>query len=56
MELIDQLKVGGILVAPVGGRLRQTLTKVVKKKDGVKETYHGECSFVPLTGEKGFKT
>jgi len=54
-ELISQLRIGGILVAPVGGRLRQTLVKIVKTKTGIKESYHGECSFVPLTGKKGFQ-
>jgi len=53
--LLEQLRVGGIIVAPVGERLHQKITKVVKGKDGVTETLHGDCVFVPLTGKSGFK-
>ena len=54
-ELIDQLAMGGILVAPVGSRLHQKLVKIVKTKTGLRETYHGDCAFVPLIGKKGFQ-
>lgn len=54
-ELIDQLKMGGILVAPVGSRLHQKIIKIVKTKNGLKETHHGDCAFVPLIGKKGFQ-
>lgn len=53
-DLIDQLKVGGILVVPVGDRMYQTVIKIVKTKKGFEKTEHDKCMFVPLTGKKGF--
>jgi len=44
----DQLAVGGILIAPVGGFYRQELILLRKTKKGFKEEHHGECMFVPL--------
>lgn len=54
--LIKQLKVGGILVIPVGDRKRQTMVKITKKsaKDIVREEFEG-FSFVPLLGKEGWK-
>lgn len=55
--LINQMKVGGKLVAPVGKYYRsQTLLEV--KKIGEEETEtteHGSCAFVPLVGENGWE-
>jgi protein-L-isoaspartate(D-aspartate) O-methyltransferase len=54
--LIKQLKVGGIILAPIGDLFTQTLTKGIKRADGtidVKEDI--ECIFVPLIGENGYK-
>ncbi|MBI2138915.1 protein-L-isoaspartate(D-aspartate) O-methyltransferase [Candidatus Woesearchaeota archaeon] len=53
--LIGQLKVGGILVAPVGklGAV-QTMVKLRKKKHGVEREELGEYLFVPMRGEWGF--
>ncbi|MDJ0683074.1 MAG: protein-L-isoaspartate(D-aspartate) O-methyltransferase [Alphaproteobacteria bacterium] len=50
--LIDQLAVGGRLVAPVGGNpLSQRLIKLVKQEDGsTVETELCLCRFVPLLG------
>ena len=55
--LIDQLKIDGILVIPVGGSyLMQHLLKYTKLSDGkIKEDNLGGVSFVPLTGELGHK-
>ncbi|MCX8151188.1 MAG: protein-L-isoaspartate(D-aspartate) O-methyltransferase [Candidatus Bathyarchaeota archaeon] len=55
--LVDQLKLGGILVVPVGSPfLFQTLMKVTKQINGkIKETNIGSVAFVPLTGEFGHK-
>ena len=54
--LVEQLKVGGILVIPVGSQeARQQLVKVVKTEAGVVETVIGIVSFVPLVGEQGVK-
>ncbi|MEE8632587.1 MAG: protein-L-isoaspartate(D-aspartate) O-methyltransferase [Candidatus Bathyarchaeia archaeon] len=54
---LEQLKVGGILIAPVGNiHLFQSLIRVTKKSDGnVTEENLGGVAFVPLTGEFGHK-
>lgn len=49
-ELLDQLKVEGRLVIPVGSRYEQELLKVVKGKESVMSTNLGACRFVPLIG------
>ncbi|WP_246798658.1 protein-L-isoaspartate(D-aspartate) O-methyltransferase [Deferribacter autotrophicus] len=55
LELFDQLKDGGCIVAPEGPRYTQQLVKYEKiNNEIVKEVYFG-CVFVPLRGEKGFK-
>lgn len=47
--LIDQLAVGGILVAPVGGASSQSLLKLTKRADGgVDEAVLAPVVFVPL--------
>jgi protein-L-isoaspartate(D-aspartate) O-methyltransferase len=47
--LLEQLKPGGILVAPVGSTNSQMMKKIVKNKDGsFTETQHGSFRFVPL--------
>jgi protein-L-isoaspartate(D-aspartate) O-methyltransferase len=54
--LIQQLKVGGILVIPVGDRKRQAMVKIIKKsaKEVVREEFDG-FAFVPLLGKEGWK-
>jgi len=51
--LLDQLKVGGILVLPVGGLDKQTML-VVERQDKDEYTYkeHGEFRFVPMLSDK----
>lgn len=52
--LVEQLKVGGRLVIPIG-TLSQEMVKVIKTEEGIqKETFPG-FRFVPLVGEFGFK-
>ncbi len=47
--LIDQLKVGGVLVIPLGDVSVQTMYRMVKKKDGsLKKEKFGGFRFVPL--------
>lgn len=53
--LINQLKEGGLIVAPVGERFSQILIRGEKKKDSLIEEYHTPCVFVPLIGEYGWK-
>ncbi len=53
--LIKQLKVGGIILAPIGDLFSQTLTKGRKRSDGtLKIEENIECIFVPLIGENGY--
>ncbi|MEM0052914.1 MAG: protein-L-isoaspartate(D-aspartate) O-methyltransferase [Nitrososphaeria archaeon] len=53
--LIKQLKVGGIILAPLGDLFSQILTKGIKKPDGtLKIEKDIECIFVPLIGENGY--
>ena len=47
--LVEQLAVGGQLVAPVGGSGSQSLVRLVKREDGsVEETTLAQVVFVPL--------
>lgn len=54
--LLAQLRSGGILVIPLGGRLfPQELTKVRKVEKGrIEWTSLGGVAFVPLIGKEGF--
>jgi protein-L-isoaspartate(D-aspartate) O-methyltransferase len=52
--LIEQLKVGGIIVAPVGTRYSQVLLKGKKTPAGMEEEFHTPCVFVPLVGDHGW--
>jgi len=52
--LIEQLKFGGIVVAPVGPVFGQKMVKLTKLKKGFKEEYLGEFMFVPLKGKYGY--
>ncbi|MBN4054360.1 protein-L-isoaspartate(D-aspartate) O-methyltransferase [Nitrospira defluvii] len=52
--LVDQLKVGGRMIIPVGTRSAQTLMRIVKGRHRVVETALTACLFVPLVGEKGW--
>lgn len=51
--LIEQLKDGGILLIPVGGRWYQTLFQCRKTGDKIEKKDMGGCVFVPLIGEHG---
>ncbi len=52
--LIAQMKVGGRMVIPIGGRDGQTLKKIVKDEKGITVTPLIPCVFVPLIGAAGF--
>lgn len=52
-DLVQQLKNGGRMVIPVGGKSGQTMTLVEKDKDGqIKISHHGAFSFVPMLDGK----
>ena len=53
--LTDQLKDGGRMIIPVGGRLSQDLIKIVKKEGKLVKENLGGCRFVKLIGEYGWR-
>lgn len=53
-ELFDQLKVGGIILAPIGPMYSQEMTKVTKTETGYKFKELGAFMFVPLKGKHGY--
>ncbi len=53
--LVDQLKVGGRLVIPIGDDSKtQSLVRVTRTETGYDTEDFGKCSFVPLIGEHGW--
>lgn len=48
--LLDQLKVGGIMVIPVGDRVQEMLKIVRKSETNFQSEKHGDYRFVPLLG------
>ncbi|NVK37063.1 MAG: protein-L-isoaspartate(D-aspartate) O-methyltransferase [Gammaproteobacteria bacterium] len=48
MELLDQLKVGGRLLMPVGPDGKQMLTMLIREEDGVKKQVIEPVNFVPM--------
>lgn len=54
--LVEQLKVGGRLVIPVGPSAeKQSLIRVTRTAAGFSQENCGPCTFVPLIGEFGWK-
>lgn len=55
--LVNQLKIGGRLVIPVGSDQRsQELIRVVRTETGRRTENFGPCAFVPLIGEHGWES
>ncbi len=54
-SLLQQLKVGGVLVIPIGGRLSQKMMKFTKRapKKIIQEEFEN-FAFVPLVGKEGW--
>ncbi len=52
--LVEQLRLGGKLVIPVGDRFSQTLMRVIKTEKGTKTENHTGCRFVDLVGKFGW--
>ncbi|CAN5609852.1 protein-L-isoaspartate(D-aspartate) O-methyltransferase [soil metagenome] len=51
--LIDQLKIGGVMVIPVGSLEEQTMTTLIKKSASETEIFElDKFRFVPMIGEK----
>jgi protein-L-isoaspartate(D-aspartate) O-methyltransferase len=53
--LVEQLRVGGRLLIPVGSPQAQTLRRVVRKEEGVEQEELVGCIFVRLVGEHGWQ-
>lgn len=54
--LLDQLKVGGRLVIPIGAdQKNQNLVRAVMTEKGIMTQDFGPCAFVPLIGEHGWR-
>lgn len=55
--LVNQLRVGGKLVIPIGDdKNKQVLIRVTRKDIGSVQENFGPCAFVPLIGEHGWKS
>jgi len=54
-SLVAQLRDGGTLVVPVGGRVDQQLQVVRNREGTVQITPHSLCCFVPLVGAEGWQ-
>src|SRR5262245_9513710 len=54
--LLNQLRLGGRLVVPMGEEELQTLVRVWKEPQGFREEYFGECRFVKLSGAYGWES
>lgn len=54
-NLIEQLKLNGILITPVGDRYNQEMLKIIKKKNKLEIKSLGDFLFVPLKGKYGFE-
>lgn len=54
--LLEQLKIGGKLVIPIGENQKsQKLTRVTRTSSGFQTEIFGACAFVPLIGEHGWE-
>ncbi len=54
--LVEQLKIGGRMIIPVGEKGSQILQKVVREKNKILTTPLVPCLFVPLLGAYGWKS
>jgi len=53
--LLEQLKIPGYLVFPMGEKELQTLVRIRKDTEGIREEYLCECQFVKLRGRYGWE-
>jgi protein-L-isoaspartate(D-aspartate) O-methyltransferase len=54
LPLLEQLREGGRIVAPIGGAKQQELVLLVKTRAGLERHKLGACVFVPLIGKAGW--
>lgn len=55
LPLVEQLRIGGRMVVPVGDKYSQTLKRVTRKETGLIEEDLEGCRFVRLIGKYGWK-
>jgi len=53
-SLVNQLKVNGRLILPIGDRDKQQLKVIIRREDALEIISGGEHSFVPLVGREGW--
>ncbi len=53
-SLVEQLRLGGRLVIPVGTPFEQRLAQVTRTPGGTEVRWLGACRFVPLIGDEGW--
>jgi protein-L-isoaspartate(D-aspartate) O-methyltransferase len=53
--LLEQLEPGGAFVVPIGEEQLQSLVRLRKTNEGIREEYLGECRFVKLKGAFGWE-
>ena len=53
-KLFEQLKVGGILVAPIEKGSQQIITRFIKTQEGITKEALDECLFVPVKNGREF--
>ncbi len=55
-KLIAQLKIGGIMICPIGEKM-QEMTKIVKiDNKNLEITTHGDCNFVPMLSQTEYQS
>lgn len=54
LQYLEQLKVNGRLVIPVGTRYSQELYRIIKRETGIEKSVSTGCIFVPLIGKDGW--
>jgi protein-L-isoaspartate(D-aspartate) O-methyltransferase len=52
---LQQLRLAGRMVLPVGAEDSQELVRIWRTEDGFREDYLGGCRFVPLIGRHGWE-
>ncbi len=54
-SLVEQLKIGGKMVIPAGGKFSQTMYVIEKQINNINTYSYGNFTFVPLIGQEGWK-
>jgi protein-L-isoaspartate(D-aspartate) O-methyltransferase len=57
IPLVEQLKIGGKIVMPLGeSKAVQKLVRITRKESGTRTEEFDACAFVPLIGEHGWRS